>query len=335
MRRPARRQRVRESHQPIRTLIAVAAAAAVGLGLPGASHAQPQTVDEVRAEVEKLNHEAEAATERHNKALGDVKVAEDELGVIRDRIATQQAELDTLQGQMGELAAFAYRNSGVDQTLQLLTAEDPQRFLDQAATLDQLSGQQGDLLRQVQVTRQELDSTSALAEQKIAEIELVRDQLAAEQQEIETKLRTANALLARLTADQRASINSASEALPADIPASGRAKIAIEFALAQLGEPYRWGGAGPGSWDCSGLTMMAWRQAGVSLPHHAASQINYGTRVSKSELQPGDLVFFYSPISHNGMYLGDGKMIHAPHTGDVVKISSIDRLPFAGATRVG
>nr|WP_281352525.1 NlpC/P60 family protein [Phytoactinopolyspora alkaliphila] len=105
--------------------------------------------------------------------------------------------------------------------------------------------------------------------------------------------------------------------------------------MAQRGEPYQWGGSGPNSWDCSGLTMMAWRQAGVSLPRSSGSQIGVGTRVSRSQLQPGDLVFYYSPISHVAIYIGNGQIVHATKPGDVVKVSPVDQMPFAGASRPG
>jgi cell wall-associated NlpC family hydrolase len=119
------------------------------------------------------------------------------------------------------------------------------------------------------------------------------------------------------------------------VPASGRAQVAVDFALAQLGEPYSYGAEGPDSWDCSGLTMKAWAQAGVSLPRSSSAQIGVGTRVSKSQLQPGDLVFFYSPISHVGIYLGNGQVVHATHPGDVVSVDPMSYMPFSGATRPG
>ncbi len=101
-----------------------------------------------------------------------------------------------------------------------------------------------------------------------------------------------------------------------------------------LGRPYQWGAAGPYSFDCSGLTMWAYRHVGVYLPHFSGGQINYGHRVSRSNLQPGDLVFFGSPIHHVGMYVGGGDFIEAPHTGDVVKISSLSgRGDYVGACR--
>jgi cell wall-associated NlpC family hydrolase len=97
----------------------------------------------------------------------------------------------------------------------------------------------------------------------------------------------------------------------------------VAYARAQVGKPYCYGGSGPGCFDCSGLTMMAWRQAGISLPHSSASQYNVGRRISAGELQPGDLVFYYSPISHVSVYIGNGQRISATHTGDYVRVQSL------------
>jgi cell wall-associated NlpC family hydrolase len=126
-----------------------------------------------------------------------------------------------------------------------------------------------------------------------------------------------------------------SQAPAANAPASGKGATALEFALAQVGEPYVYGGAGPNSWDCSGLTMMAWKAAGVSLPHGAKAQYASTPHISKSELQPGDLIFFYNPIHHVGIYAGNDKVVHAPKPGDVVSVDPLEYMPFAGASRPG
>jgi cell wall-associated NlpC family hydrolase len=114
------------------------------------------------------------------------------------------------------------------------------------------------------------------------------------------------------------------------------AQKAVEFALAQVGKPYVFGAAGPGSYDCSGLTMAAWQAGGVSLPHSAADQYNYGHHVSRDALQPGDLIFFYQPIGHVTIYIGQGMMVSAPTEGQnvsVVPLSSFDS-DYVGATRL-
>ncbi|KIX78116.1 hypothetical protein SF12_10460, partial [Streptomyces sp. MBRL 601] len=114
-----------------------------------------------------------------------------------------------------------------------------------------------------------------------------------------------------------------------------RAAQAIAFARTAIGKPYVWGATGPNAFDCSGLTQAAWRAAGVSLPRTTYTQINAGQRVSRSQLAPGDLVFFYSSISHVGLYIGNGQMIHAPNPNAPVRVAPISEMPFAGATRVG
>ncbi|BEP13156.1 hypothetical protein acdb102_14670 [Acidothermaceae bacterium B102] len=117
-------------------------------------------------------------------------------------------------------------------------------------------------------------------------------------------------------------------------PPSSRASLAVRAAYRQLGAPYDWAADGPQSFDCSGLTAYAWAAAGVSLPHSSQAQYGVGAHVSRSQLSPGDLVFFGSPIHHVGIYVGGGQMIDAPQTGDVVRVQSIDRSDYTGAVRV-
>jgi cell wall-associated NlpC family hydrolase len=119
------------------------------------------------------------------------------------------------------------------------------------------------------------------------------------------------------------------------IPASGRAAVAVKYALAQVGDAYVYGAAGPDAFDCSGLTMMAWGQAGVGLPHSSSAQYSSGARVSQSELQPGDLVFYYSPISHVGIYIGNGMIVHAANPSSGVRVAAVNSMPYTGAVRPG
>jgi cell wall-associated NlpC family hydrolase len=116
---------------------------------------------------------------------------------------------------------------------------------------------------------------------------------------------------------------------------SSKGAKALAFAKKQLGEKYKYGAAGPNAWDCSGLTMKAWQAAGVKLPHSAASQAKKGRKVARADLKPGDLVFFYSPISHVGIYAGGGKVIHASRPGKPVASIKISYMPYKGARRPG
>ena len=124
------------------------------------------------------------------------------------------------------------------------------------------------------------------------------------------------------------------ERLP-NVPVSGRAGAAVSYALAQVGDAYVYGATGPDAFDCSGLTMMAWAQAGVSLPHSSSAQMGSGTPVSQSELQPGDLVFYYSPVSHVGIYIGNGQIAHASNPSTGVQVSPVFSMPYSGAVRPG
>lgn len=115
-------------------------------------------------------------------------------------------------------------------------------------------------------------------------------------------------------------------AAPSVAAPTGAAQVAVDTALAQLGDPYVWAGAGPNVFDCSGLTQYAYAAAGVSLPHSSSMQSTYGSYVPRDQLQPGDLVFYYSPVGHVGMYIGDGQMVHAPQPGETVEIIPVDAI---------
>ena len=142
----------------------------------------------------------------------------------------------------------------------------------------------------------------------------------------------AGLVLTPLAAQASAPDTAAVAAAPA-AASSAAAQVAVDTALAQLGDPYVWAGAGPNSFDCSGLTQYAYKAAGISLPHSSNLQSTMGTYVAKADLQPGDLVFFYSPVSHVGMYIGNGQMVHAPTSGDVVKVVNIDYMGQITAMR--
>ena len=122
---------------------------------------------------------------------------------------------------------------------------------------------------------------------------------------------------------------------PAASKGSKKGAIALAFAKRQIGDRYAYGGTGPNSWDCSGLTQGAYKAAGVKLPHNSRAQMKYGKKVSKSQLKPGDLVFFYSPVSHVAIYAGSGKVIHAPNPRKPVGYIKMAYMPYAGARHIG
>ncbi|GAA3246250.1 NlpC/P60 family protein [Streptomyces labedae] len=320
------------------------AAGAVSL-LPTQSQAAPKpTVDDVRKQVEQLYEEAEAPTEEYNGIVEKQKKLQGEVDNAQDRLARKQQEINELREKIGPLAAAQYRSNGIDPSVELFLSSDPDEYLDKAQALGRTSDRQSEALRALQSMQRELVQERADAAKRLKAIQESRAKAAGKKEEIQNKLAKARKLLNSLTAAQRAKMEAdqeredaatgASDA-PASYngPASGRAKAALSFAYAQLGKPYEWGSTGPNSYDCSGLTGAAWRAAGVSLPRTVKQQYDAGRKVAKSDLQPGDIIYWYNDNQHNGMYVGNGKAIHAPRTGKNVEIVPLDSMPFFAASR--
>jgi cell wall-associated NlpC family hydrolase len=181
-----------------------------------------------------------------------------------------------------------------------------------------------------------LDIRRDATERRAAQVAETQKKLAAEKATADKLLAEAQNLLGDLKAEERESILSRGDVrVPSDVPASGRAAAAISYAMAQVGKAYVYGAAGPSAFDCSGLTMMAWAQAGVALPHSSSAQYSSGPHVAESDLQPGDLVFYYSPISHVGMYIGNGMIVNAENPGSGIRVTSLHAMPYVGAVRPG
>ncbi len=352
------------SARTVRTAATLAlAGAATATAFDGTGQAAPSpTPDQVKDRVDALYQEAEVATQSYNGAKEAADTAREELSRLQDEAARRTRKLNTARAELGAVAASQYRAGGIDPTVSLLLSEDPQRYLDGAAVLERTGSHQAAAvagyarrLGSVRQVRQRAEDTA----QRLVSTEAG---LKKHRVTIVRKLDAAEQLLDRLTAEQRRRVagadgsrggaradrgagrgdgllggipagSAAAAASAAALAPNSRAARAVSFAYAALGKPYVWGATGPSAYDCSGLTQAAWESGGVSLPRTTYTQINSGPRVDRSQLAPGDLVFFYTGISHVGLYIGDGKMIHAPHPGAPVRIAPIDQMPFAGATR--
>ncbi|MFE5807430.1 NlpC/P60 family protein [Streptomyces sp. NPDC056491] len=324
------------------------AGAATATAFEGVSQADPRpTPAQVKSEVDRLYEEAEAATERYNGAKEQADEAERALTGLREETARKTDQLNTARSALGTLAASQYRSGSLGTAVQLALASDPQQYLSQASFIARAGDRNA---AGITTVRRRLDEVGKLREQaagRLADLRSRQDELAGHKTAIEEKLTAAKNLLARLTAEERAAYEAqapggagAAPAAPGPTgstpapPSDGsRAARAVAFAHSAIGKPYVWGSTGPGSFDCSGLTQAAWRSAGVSLPRTTYTQINAGRRVSRDQLAPGDLVFFYSGVTHVGLYIGNGQMIHAPRPGSTVRSAPIDSMPWAGASR--
>lgn len=333
----------RRISRAISFLVAAALSVSALALVPGTGLADPSlSIEEVQNRVDHLYEEAEVATERAHDATVQVEQARERLARIEKQLAAEQKEFDALSEIIADYAAEMYASGGIDPSLQMMLSSDPEDFLAQAQTLEQVLRTQDADLRRVETARLALAQTEEVADQEFAKLRDLEAAAAKEKASADAKLDEAEALLSRLKEEERERLEalqeqraeaaaSASRDALRDTPApttpsysdagSGRGATAVAYARAQVGKPYVFGGAGPSVFDCSGLTMAAWSQAGVYLPHAVSGQYAATDRVSS--LQPGDLVFFYSDLHHVGIYAGGGIFIHAANPGDGVVAESL------------
>ena len=353
-----------EGDPSVRLTDRLAAAVLAGaLALSGALVSAPPaaaapSIEQVRDRLQELQFEAEAATEDYNKAQADLDEIEADLVTLRERIRRERKELREILGTVDDLARSTYATGGIDASLQVLMADDPTQFLAQASALDQVAASQASALRQSKTARLRLAQAEAELEQKEDQAERKRDAMReakeraddrfAEQQRILDGLEAEQ--LARLAAldrqqaaDSRREANEVARNLPSStgggFSGGGRAMQAVRYALDQVGDRYVRAASGPSAFDCSGLTLRAWSQAGVSLPHYSVAQFQTTRRIPLSEARPGDLVFYFGGgTKHVGMYIGNGKMVHAanPRIGVVISpvLGSWYSSKFSGVGRV-
>lgn len=346
----AAHRRPRSKHRPFsgqygRTAATLAlAGAATATGLEGSAHAEPRlTPAQVKTEVDKLYHQAEVGTEKYNGAKEKADDARAALDKLRDEAARRTERLNVSRNALGSIASAQYRAGGLGPAVQLALSSDPDEYLRGAALAERAGFQQAQAVNRTRTQLGDIERLRTKADVKLAELKSRQSELATYKSAVDKKLDSARKLLDRLTAAERARYSE--DAGAADPGAAGspdravavapnaRAAAAVAYARGALGTPYVWGATGPNGFDCSGLTQAAWRAAGVALPRTTYTQINAGQRVPRSQLAPGDLVFFYSGISHVGLYVGGGQMIHAPRPGAGVRLAPIDQMPFAGAAR--
>lgn len=336
----------------IKYIIIVALASALIMSSVPAAFAVPtpaQQAAAVKREVDALAGEVEIVAEEYN----DSRVRHDEIVAKRDAavaaMADAQARIDKTKDELSVRVAVMYRTGQFTFLDVILGAKSFDDFAALWDLLNQMNKADSDLVSELNAAQAEytaakadLDVQEAAAAQ---ELEVQRQKKVAIEGKLAERKRKLDSLNAEVAAELEAQRRREAEAAartawkpspakkypaPTNRPRSEVVSIAKQY----LGVPYRWGGMSPGGFDCSGLTAYVYRAVGVSLPHSSRAQINYGQRVNSGDLQAGDLVFFGSPIHHVGIYVGGGQYIHAPQTGDVVKISNLGSARnFVGAAR--
>jgi peptidoglycan DL-endopeptidase CwlO len=323
------------------------------------SSAEPE-IEDVQARVDRLYHEAEVASERFNEARERLSRSRGRLAALRADLAHKRGQVEEVRREVVASVLAQSQGQVFSATTQIALSEQPDAFLEQLVVASQLTGVRTERRERFARELRQLEMRREAAQRELREVARTRAELAAQKETIDEKAAEAQELLDRLETEaaERAAAREARaasralaqsrESLPAPTPsptpepapapaptASGRAAAAVEYALAQVGDAYVWGAEGPDGFDCSGLTLMAWRQAGVSLPHSSSMQMSSGTPVSQSQLQPGDLVFYYSPVSHVGIYVGNGQIVHAANPSTGVEVTGVFSMPYSGAVRPG
>ena len=374
--------------------------------------APPLTIADAKAQIEQLQAEAGAIDQDYDGVKEQVDQARAHLELKQQDAKVQAAKVATLRRQVGQVALAQFQNRNVDTAAQLFLTSDTEGFLNQMSTVEKVGSNQNAVLQRYQQQQASLADLQKSSRTDLVALERQQSQLAKLRADSEQKIKDSQAVLAKLTAQERAALaaqkkKEAAEARaaaeqaaaarnsgPASIPGpasnsspagnpgpgnpgpgnsnpagnaapsgtartatrahtttaaatathsrsasrlpvgSGKGSTALAFAERQIGKPYRFGATGPGAYDCSGLTWAAWRAAGVSLSRTSQSQFQDGVPVSRSDLRPGDLVFFYgSNPGHVAIYAGNGVVVHAPNPRSVVEYAKLSTMPFSGARR--
>jgi len=303
---------------PRRITATVCLAVAASFAVPAtAAHADPEA--EAKKKLTKLNEQVDQLVEKYNQVNQKYKIAKKKYQASKASSAEELATYNALQAKVSQMAADAYKRGNTGDVAGLVGADDPQAVLDQAAVFTHLARNRSSELAQFLGAAQRVQRELAQTKAAYDEAKRQQDELKSRKAVLDKQVRKQKALVAKYDPP------SAGGGVGGTYngPASGPARVALNFAFAQKGKPYQYGAEGPNSYDCSGLTMKAWAAAGVNITRTTNSQYAATKRVAKSDLQPGDLVFF-SNLGHVGLYIGNGQMIHAPSTGKTVSIVNIN-----------
>ncbi|MET8161623.1 NlpC/P60 family protein [Sphaerisporangium sp. NPDC005289] len=303
---------------------AAALAAAVLLTSQGSAAAEPRpTIAQAKARLTKLQDQADAMVERYNTVNERYKAARKKYRQLDGELGRERGKVEDLRRSVVSAASNLYQYGEMTSVSGIISQDDPSGLLSALAVANQVSEGQARTLEEFDVATRGLQARRGKAKTAYDDMARTLAEVGKEKKKVEKLVGEQERLLRRL--NQFNAGNPDSRGIRYDGPASGNARVALQFAFAQVGKPYRWGATGPGAYDCSGFAQASWAKAGVRLPRTTYQQWAWGARrrVSLNDLQAGDLLFS-NGLGHMGIYAGDGKMVHAPHTGDVVKVVALD-----------
>ncbi len=299
---------------------------------------------DAKAKVTQLEDEASQVGEDYDAASQALEESKQRLSVLQADIAAQVKLVDTLGEQVRAIALDQFRNRDVDTTVQIFTSGDPETLLDRLSTASKVDDDINATLAAHEAEQANLTDMQRTAAAEVAALAEQEQKLAAMKNDLQGKVDAAQALVLQLTNEERAALDAAEGGSTSwnpneldGVTANARALGAIKYATSKvrIGQ-YVWSSSGPTRFDCSGLMLAAYRSVGISLPHSSQAQSRVGRAVSRNELKPGDLIFWYHPIHHVGMYIGNGKIVHArnPRADLVIQSLASYPAPWAGARRV-
>ncbi|MFR9730693.1 NlpC/P60 family protein [Saccharopolyspora sp. MS10] len=318
-------------------MAATVVATAVGVASAPAIAEPADTATDAQKQLKELGRQAEELTEQYKKAQDDRAKRQDELHranadaeqAVRIGDAAR-AEEARFRERVDEFAKASYQGARMSKLSALLVSESPDDFLDRSSAMDVLAGDNDDAVRALARATDQAEGAerrsaegrdrAARAESEAARLE---GEIARRKGEMDARIAEVKEQYESLSEQEQDSLSGGGSDV-GSLPGSGAAIEAVNAALSKQGSPYVFGAKGPEQFDCSGLVQWAFRQAGVSLPSSTQSQISEGQEVSQSNMKPGDVIFFYSSGSHDGIYIGGGKMVHAPTEGQDVTVEVVE-----------
>jgi len=314
-----------------------AATAALVLVVPGGSSvaqstAPKPTLTQLIAQAKQLEFQINALSEQYDGLRIQLGRAQTDARIAQAAAARIGTALSAGRQAVAQLAAANYMSAGLDPTMQALTAGNPGQFLSQASAITEMDQSSGDTVSTLRAEENQAVRDRQTADQQVAAVNALEAQMNAKRKTIDGKIDQVNSAAMR---QAMTVFNQTGQYPNVTIPTANTVGAqALEAALSRRGDPYVWGAAGPGDFDCSGLVVWAFSQLGIALPHYTGSLWNSGVHVARNDLEPGDLVFFYADISHVGIYIGDGLMVDAPDFGQDVEVQAVDWGNYAGAVRI-
>jgi peptidoglycan DL-endopeptidase CwlO len=310
---------------------ASAAGLAVALAMSAHAHAEPSPA-ELEKQIDAVWNTLEPVIEQHNHVRLELEANRAKVAALTAQIRPLQEQVDAARSKVAALSVRQYKTGRVGALNAVLTTGSPTTLADRLSRLEAIASRQEAAVADVIALKEQYDALKRPLDELVAKQTAQEADLAAKKQQIDAEIKRLNEMRIRAYGTTGGTGSLRPAPCPSTYP-GGAAAVAARTACAQIGKPYVFGSGGPNSFDCSGLTSYAWGKAGVTLRHYTRWQWQETQPISRAALRVGDLIFYYSDLHHMGMYVGDGWLVHAPHSGDVVRMKRVDDGPIAGYRR--